>query len=100
MKTKPSASATSVKAPIRAVLAFVSIDLSESCARPRAAEILFHPRMIETPHRLDVAFDQDALLADHRDSVDNSVKRVEIVGYHDHSKAQSLSKVCNKRVEL
>ena len=55
--------------------------------------------MVEAAHRFEVALDQDALLADHRDSVDDGGKRVEIVGYHDHGQAQSVSEVGDQRVE-
>src|SRR5688572_612863 len=100
MKTKPSAITMSVKAPINAVFAFVSMYLPESGPRPGAAEIALDPRMIEPAHRVEIALDQHAPFADHRDAVDDRGKRVEIVGYHDDCKPQCVSKICNERVEI
>ncbi len=55
--------------------------------------------MIEAAHRGEVPFHEDPLFPDYRYTVDNGGKCVQIVGYHDHGKPQSVSEVGYQRVE-
>src|SRR3954451_8623878 len=96
----------SVNTPIRAELARVSIGGGLSGlarhhdAGPLAVEISFEPGVIGSQHRLDSSRRDDAPAAQCGNSVAYCMKTVQIMGYHEHRKAQSSLKCGDQVIEF